>query len=175
MRGYLVATVFAIPVLSSSFGDQRVTGRLIVATVCMLVLISVTIRGAYEAEAVAVLKQLGGTILYIDNDPRKPVCQVSLPGNNVTDGDLKLVAKLPNLQSFKLQAATKITNYGLENLAGLEQLTDLVLGGTQITDGGLSHLARLTRLKNLSLSLDKVTPEGLRKLQEALPNCKIMT
>ena len=43
----------------------------------------------------------------------------------------------------------------------------------QITDAGLVHLRGMTHLEELVLIDTKVTAEGVKKLQAALPNCKI--
>jgi hypothetical protein len=107
---------------------------------------------ADEAEAVAAVKKLGGTVLHVDNDPKKPVRTVYLPGKKVTDADLRHLADLPQLRILKLDAATRITDAGLKELAGLKQLTDLGLGSTQVTDAGLKHLAGLTELRDLNLN-----------------------
>ncbi len=47
------------------------------------------------------------------------------------------------------------------------------LNGTSITDSGLEHLTMLSQLLFLDLSNTKVTDAGVRKLQQAMPNCKI--
>jgi hypothetical protein len=167
------------------------------ATVLGLLAFSGVTR-AGEAEAIAALKKVGGTFIHVQNNPKKPVRSVYLPGRKVTDADLKYVAALPQIEVLKLDAATKITDAGLEELTGLKHLKDLGLGSTQVTDAGLQHvivhkglenlnlnftkvtdagakdLAALTKLKMLGLSFTSVTPEGVKKLQGALPKCKIV-
>jgi Leucine Rich repeat len=153
---------------------------------------------ADEAEAVAALKKVGATVLYTDNDPKKPVRTIYLPGKKVTDESLKHLAAFSQLQILKLDAASKITDDGLKELASLKQLQDLGLGSTQVTDAGLKHLAgfkdlqklnlnftkvtdaglkdlaSFTKLEMLGLFATKVTDEGVKQLQEALPKCKIV-
>jgi internalin A len=152
---------------------------------------------ADEAESVAALKKVGATILYTDNDSKKPVKSVYLPGKKVTDESLKYLAAFTQMQVLKLDAATKVTDAGLKELASLKQLQDLGLGSTQVTDAGLKHLAELKDLQKLNLNFTKVTdaglkdvaaftkleslglfgtqatPEGIKQLQDALPKCKI--
>ncbi len=50
---------------------------------------------------------------------------------------------------------------------------ELRLSYTKITDAGLVHLKGLTNLKTLWLFSTKVTDAGVKKLQAALPKCKI--
>ena len=47
------------------------------------------------------------------------------------------------------------------------------LANTSVTDAGLEHLKGLTKLKELDLESTNVTDAGVKKLQQALPNCKI--
>jgi hypothetical protein len=42
-----------------------------------------------------------------------------------------------------------------------------------VTDAGLEHLKALRQLQRLDLKETKVTADGVKKLQQALPNCKI--
>src|SRR3954454_25115856 len=107
--------------------------RRIALWIAALAIVSPHSARAGEAEAVAALKKLGGTVLHADNNPAKPVRSVYLPGPKVTDADLKLLAALPQLQVLKLDAAKNVTDEGVKELAGLKQLTDLGLGSTQVT------------------------------------------
>lgn len=58
-------------------------------------------------------------------------------------------------------------------LNGVALLETLNLNATKVTDAGLDHLRGLASLRYLSLKGTQVTHEGVRKLQLALPNCKI--
>ena len=68
---------------------------------------------------------------------------------------------------------TNITDAGLIHLKGLKGLYILNLAGTKVTDAGLDHLTGLNNLIWVDLGVTNVTSEGARKLQRALPNCKI--
>jgi hypothetical protein len=63
----------------------------------------------------------------------------------------------------------------LVHLQELRQLRFLFLDGAKITDAGLVHLRRLSQLQTLDVRNTKVTDQGVKKLQQALPNCKIKT
>ena len=127
-------------------------------------------------------------------------CQMlSLSRTPVTDADLMHLTGLANLRVLYL-CDTPVTDAGLEHVKGLTKLKALWLGGTKVTDAGLEHLKGLTKLKALGLgdTLEmieinedsffchqtekthlrtlggtKVTDAGVKKLQQALPNCKI--
>jgi hypothetical protein len=91
---------------------------------------------------------------------------------NVTDAGLEHLKGLTNLQSLSL-GGTRVTDAGLEHLKGLAKLQSLNLMWTKVTDAGLEHLKGLPKLQRLGLSGAKVTDEGIKKLQRALPRCKI--
>ena len=95
-----------------------------------------------------------------------------LNNTEITDAGLAYLAGLNQLDALWL-SDTKITDAGLAYLAGLTQLQVLYLADTKITDAGLAHLARSSHLYELGLENTKVTNAGVKKLQQALPNCKI--
>jgi hypothetical protein len=68
---------------------------------------------------------------------------------------------------------TKINDAGLRHLKPLSKLRRLELNGTNITDAGLVYLKRLSQLETLDLWETQVTDDGVKKLQQALPKCKI--
>jgi hypothetical protein len=166
------------------------------AVLASLIILGVARAG--EAEAVAALKKVGATVIHQNNDPKKPVRSIYLPGEKVKDEDLKQLAAFSKLEVLKLDAAKNITDAGLKEVAALTTVKDLGLGSTQVTDAGLKHLSRLKDLKNLNLNFTKVTDAGMKelarlkklellglsftevtadgakKLQEALPKCKIL-
>jgi hypothetical protein len=90
----------------------------------------------------------------------------------ITDAGLGHIKGLTTLQSLSL-VDSKITDAGLEHLKGLTNLESLNLSDNNITDAGLEHLKGLTTLQTLYLSDTKVTEEGVKKLQHALPKCRI--
>ena len=75
--------------------------------------------------------------------------------------------------SVNLRSNARIDDAGLENVASLTKLEELVLTNTKITDAGLEHLKGLTNLKQLFLNFTRVTNSTISKLQEALPDCEI--
>ncbi len=98
------------------------------------------------------------------------IVEVFLSQSKVTDGDLKALRHLPQLQRL-YATETAIGDAGLENLSGLVELRELALDKTQVTDAGLANLRGLTRLE--SLRETAVTDAGVNDLQKCLPNCKI--
>ncbi|MBC8869422.1 MAG: hypothetical protein H8E44_08395 [Planctomycetes bacterium] len=99
--------------------------------------------------------------------------ELSVAGCPITDAGLAHLNGLTKLRQLNL-SGTPITDEGLVHLRGLTRLETLALGGTPITDAGLENLKGLTKLRHLSLPGKQVSDEGLTKLQQALPNCKIV-
>ena len=118
---------------------------------------------------------------------------------NATDVDLTYLRELTELQTLDLCGAERVSSVGLENLKGLRKLRELNLSLIQlrdtdlgfieglnqlrvldlgenyrITDAGLEHLKGLSQLQRLVICRHAgVTDEGVKKLQQALPTCKI--
>lgn len=96
-----------------------------------------------------------------------------LDGTHITDEDLERLPQLPELYGLHL-ADTRVTDAGLRHLQRFaKSLVQLSLGGCRVSDAGLEHLGGLANLEWLILTETNVTPEGVKKLQAALPNCKI--
>jgi formylglycine-generating enzyme required for sulfatase activity/Leucine-rich repeat (LRR) protein len=66
-----------------------------------------------------------------------------------------------------------VSDAGLVHLRGARKLRELHLDGTQVSDSGLEHLGELKQLTLLDLQRTKVTREGVKRVQTALPKCKI--
>jgi len=56
----------------------------------------------------------------------------------------------------------------------LPKLRSLDLRDTCVTDAGLGHLKGLSQLETLVLTNTRVTAEGIRRLQQALPDCRVI-
>jgi hypothetical protein len=103
-----------------------------------------------------------------------------LQNTRVTDAGLVQLRGLKQLQFLDL-SGVKVTDAGLVHLRGLSQLEVLWLIETEVTDAGLIHLEGLKQLRLLGLAINntlmststKVTDQGVKKLQQALPKCKI--
>ena len=61
-----------------------------------------------------------------------------------------------------------------EHLSGMTSLKALSLPATRITDQGLAKLHKLTELTELFVKGTGLTAGGVKKLQAALPKCKIV-
>lgn len=95
-----------------------------------------------------------------------------LSNTAVTDKGLRCLAGLSNLQTLVLRD-TQVSDVGLQSLRGLRQLRQLSLRNTKVTDAGMENLTGLSHLAHLILEGTRITAEGAKKLQQALPNCKI--
>jgi len=149
----------------------------------------------------AVLQIQPGEVAFVTEPEHfKAVFQIQPPGlvlNDVDDAELDLLKTHPNLQSLRMRATKvtdselarlkvltrlelldlgyckNVTDAGLGHLKGLTTLQSLNLDGTRITDAGLASLKGLPQLRILDLRGTKVTNGGVKKLQQALPKCKI--
>jgi hypothetical protein len=98
---------------------------------------------------------------------------LSLDGTQISDNGLAHLENMTKLELLSL-GRTQISDSGLAHLEGLTKLTHLYLDFTQISDSGLAHLEGLIELESLSLKDTQITDNGVKKLQRALPNCRIV-
>lgn len=99
---------------------------------------------------------------------------LDLSYTNVSDADLEVLRKLPNLRELSLQH-TAITDATLGRLRGHDYLERLNVYGTAVTDTGLAVLAALPRLRKLYLWRTAVTEDGLAELRRAQPKLYVDT
>lgn len=100
------------------------------------------------------------------------VIWLNLAGTKITDAGLANLKGMP-LQKLHLEK-TKIGDEGLKHLKGFKDLQYLNLYDTQVSDAGLEHLKSLKGLKKLYVWKSKVTEAGMKKLNESLPELKII-
>jgi hypothetical protein len=94
-------------------------------------------------------------------------------GPEVTDVGFKNLKRLTRLQKLYI-TNTRVTDAGLENFQNMTELRELDLPGNPlITNAGLEHFKNLEQLEELYFGGTQVTDEGIKKLQRALPNCRI--
>lgn len=118
-----------------------------------------------RTKTIDAIKKLGGRIKSTQASPSEIGIEFHLRGRDLTDSDLKLVAKLGSVVLLNLRD-TKITSEGLLHLKGLASLQQLHLERTSVDDRGMPYLAKLKNLKYLNLYGTKVTDQGLKHLGE---------
>jgi hypothetical protein len=119
--------------------------------------------------ALTALKKVRASIS-LDDDRR--IRQVVFDSPKVTNADLVHLKKVSNLREL-LFYRSQITDAGMVHIKGLTKLRVLSFWRQRITDEGLLQLYGLTKLERLSVGRTGTSDEGIRKLQRALPQCKI--
>src|SRR5579883_2352108 len=143
-----------------------------------------------QRQAVARIKQLGGSVLYdfqevrggasSSTEPRGPrwlrrligdelfqeVVRVQLNGLDLRGADLTCLGDFPGLKTLNL-TCTDIGDDGLAQLGQLklDRLRVLWLADTGISDAGLARLAALGGLENLDVAYNPVTDAGLKSFR----------
>lgn len=98
---------------------------------------------------------------------------LDLQFGQVTDAGLEQLSGLKHLRELNLNGTTPVTDAGLRHVRELTQLRALLLAGTAVTDAGLEEVEELPQLRYVDVRNTGVTYAGVKKLQQALPNCKI--
>jgi WD40 repeat protein len=147
-----------------------------------------------QEAAIAEIERLGGRLVIDENSPERPVISLDAAGTEFDDAALQRLKGFTRLRELTL-SDSMVTDAGLEHLKGLTQLRRLDISGLRVTDAGLEHLKGLHQLRELNLSSEpsslylvvdppkkwlhrelggtRVTEEGVKRLQQALPDCKI--
>jgi hypothetical protein len=99
--------------------------------------------------------------------------------NRVTDAGLAHLVDMPALEEMAFisegGADTTLTDAGLAHVGRMHHLRTLFVHGLPITDAGLEHLRPLAGLRRLRIYRTKVTKQGIARLQQALPQCEILS
>ena len=89
-------------------------------------------------------------------------------GLNVTAEGMKTLGTMSNLRCLHVGLREPMQGYrgptGIEHLAGLTNLEELVFSGGSVSDEDLRHLESLTNLRSLLVSGDDITDQGLASL-----------
>ena len=97
----------------------------------------------------------------------------TLNGENVTAGDLPLLAELPQLSRVRLQGEG-ITDKGLEPLANVKTLREVELDGTEIWPPGIKTLGQIPALETLLYRDEYISDESLKEVAQ-FPKLKSLT
>jgi len=134
--------------------------RLAVLALALAALLPSWLRARGEREdALAEVQKHGGTVVGFP-------FSISFDGKDVSDDDLVCLKKLPDLEGLYLRKCGKVTDKGMESLAGLTKMKYLFLNGTGVTDKGLAQLKGMQNLQTLSIQGTQVTDEGLKNLKD---------
>jgi hypothetical protein len=86
-------------------------------------------------------------------------------GNLIGDDDLEIISQLEQITSLNLDGSKRLTNKGVQYLARMPQLRELILGG-QITDEGLEALGHLRELRVFRMFWQgSITDNGIANLR----------
>lgn len=86
------------------------------------------------------------------------------------DDWMPYIAKLTNLKSLRFTNNGKLTDAGMEQLAGLKNLENFNFVGTAITGAAYAKFDGFTKLTRVSHRGSSINDEGLKQLCEHLPN-----
>jgi hypothetical protein len=148
-----------------------------------------------QREAVAAIVKAGGWVRYYEfvefdpmwkseaTQPLRPAWLRKLLGEDflndalsvacVRDDDVKRLKGNMNVRVLIL-TGNRVTDASLEHVETLSDLHVLYLSSHQFTDAALKNLEGMTGLRELYYCGGPITDEGVTKLQQALPNCKII-
>jgi hypothetical protein len=93
-------------------------------------------------------------------------------GHKITSAGIRHLEAIPELYFLDLRG-TQVDDAVMPIFGRMKMLCYLNLSDTRVTDSGLESLKNLTGLRTLELDNTSITAEGVRRLQEALPDCRI--
>jgi hypothetical protein len=120
-----------------------------------------------QRDAIAVLKRVGGVVVYDSGTTTNPIPQITRPWAP------KYVLDFLGIDYFAgvsgVYFPERCSDAELLSVGRLTQLHDLYVLPSSVSDAGLAHLNRLTNLRELCLDGTEVTDAGLIELK-AHPN-----
>jgi hypothetical protein len=126
-----------------------------------------------EDPAEVALKKLNGRVKRDESQPGKPVVEVRLFEQKITDDDLKELAQFPNLKRVEF-SGEKVTGTGLAALTKLP-IEELHIGFCRgLTNDGLKEIGKIKTLRVLILPQGKFDDDGMKQLAE-LTNLEELT
>jgi hypothetical protein len=93
----------------------------------------------------------------------------------ITDGGLKAVECLTELEDVTLVGDLSLTDAGLRHFAGLRQLRKLMITNCPVTDAGIDELSGLTHLESLWLTDTQITDRALKRIAERFPDLRCLS
>ena len=86
-------------------------------------------------------------------------------GNLIGDDDLQIISQLDQVTSLNLDGSKRLTDKGMQYLARMPQLRELILGG-QFTDRGLEALVHLRELRVFQMFWQgNISDQGIKNLR----------
>lgn len=98
---------------------------------------------------------------------------LDVSGSEISDRGLSVLAETRSRLRLLDLSFTRVSDAGLEFVAGLPELRHLSLIDSRVTDSGLDSLARLERLREIYLAKTAVSAQGEEKLRRKFPMCRI--
>ncbi len=92
----------------------------------------------------------------------EPLTRLSLFKPELTDGALKAISRLKNLEYLEIKSTDSINDQTIKELTGPKQIQDLRITHTNLGDSGITHLARtFPNLESITLQRNpKINGEG---------------
>ena len=100
--------------------------------------------------------------------------RLNISYTSITRAGLNVLRQFEGLEQLELAGMDWLTADDMQTIGKFFNLEVLHIGFSPVTDEGLEHLKMLRYLKRLTLLRTQVTEEGVKKLQAALPKCKIL-
>ena len=97
-----------------------------------------------------------------------------------SDAEMIHVGRLHRLEELYLHVSSashdpvsRLTDAGMEHVAGLNRLRTMLLSSNRVGNPGLAHLKRLTGLEDLTILMTQATPDGVAGLTKSLPKLRL--
>jgi hypothetical protein len=143
--------------------------------------VTMRIAGSVYRRSVAAerLEELGGQVAWSESPPRwlskfvgptrasrlTGVTSIGLADTRVTDGDLRWIIEMPELEELYAHNNPALGDESLRYVGHVRNLQRLYIGGARITDAGMARLNRLHQLQELYLAGVPITDAGLKHLE----------